>query len=109
MKMTLTETSFMRMIEEYFPSRKDYYSYNGLQAIWRYIDEYEADTGEETEFDFIDMCGIYDEFDSLKELEEYHNFKQLQSDNRVIEFEQWIDRNTGKYLKEPTQSYIVIN
>ena len=109
MKMTLTETSFMRMIQEYFPSRKHYYSYNGLEAIWRYIDEYEEDTGEQTEFDFIDMCGIYDEFDSLKELKEYHNFKKLQSDKRVIEFEQWIDRNTGKYLKEPTQSYIVIN
>ena len=109
MKMTLTETSFIRAINELFPSRKHYYSYNGLQAIWRYIEQYEEDTGQETEFDYIEMCGIYDEFDSLKELEEQHNLKRLKSENRAIEFEQWTDRNTGKYLKEPKQSFIVIN
>jgi adenine C2-methylase RlmN of 23S rRNA A2503 and tRNA A37 len=109
MKMTLTETSFIRAINELFPSRKNYYSYNGLQTIWSYIEQYEEDTGQETEFDYIEMCGIYDEFDSLKELEEQHNLKRLKSENRVIEFEQWTNRNTGEYLRKPTKSFIVIS
>ena len=106
--MTLTETSFMRTIKEYFPTRSHYYSYNGLQAMFKDIQEWEDASGEQREFDFIELCGIYEEFDSLKELEAQHNFKNLKAENRVIEFDNWTDRNTGEYLRTPNKSFLVI-
>lgn len=108
MRMTLTETSFIRMINEHFPSRKNYFSYNGLQAMFEDIQEYEDATGEQREFDYIELCGIYDEFDSLKDLQSQHNFKNLKAENRVIEFDNWTDRNTGEYLRTPNKSFLVI-
>lgn len=37
-------------------SRKDQFSYEALELIFDYIEDYERDTGEQVEFDMIGIC-----------------------------------------------------
>lgn len=37
-------------------SRKDQFSYEALELIFDYIEDYERDTGEQVEFDMIAIC-----------------------------------------------------
>ena len=44
---------------------KNNFSYDGLTALFEYIEDYEDDTGEEFEFDMVGICCDYTEYDSL--------------------------------------------
>ena len=46
---------------------KNNFSYEGLHALFEYLEDYEDDTGEEIEFDMIGICCDYSEYDSLKD------------------------------------------
>jgi hypothetical protein len=51
---TLTKSSF---IDAFFKSsRKDQFSYEALEAIFEYMEEYSANTGESVEFDIVGIC-----------------------------------------------------
>lgn len=50
-------TSFARM------DRKDQFSYEALELIFDYIQEYEQSTGEEYELDVIGLCCEWSELD----------------------------------------------
>jgi predicted ArsR family transcriptional regulator len=54
MKQTLNFTTFANTFQN--SSRKNQFSYEALELIYDYIDEYERDTGEEIEFDMIAIC-----------------------------------------------------
>ena len=45
---------------------KNNFSYDGLHALFEYLEDYEDDTGEEIEFDMIGICCDYSEYDSLE-------------------------------------------
>ena len=47
--------------------RKDQFSYDGLKALFYYLEEYEDDTGEEIELDVVALCCDYCEYDSALE------------------------------------------
>jgi len=111
MKMTMTESDFIKLSSEYFPSRKNF-SYNGKQALFRYLTELEEETGQEIEFDFIAFCCEFEEYDNYEDLVMYYdvlNLEHLEESTgyRVIEFEQWTDRNSGELYKEPKNSFLV--
>lgn len=42
-------------------NRKDNFSYDGLKALFSYLEQYEDDTGEELELDVIALCCDYHE------------------------------------------------
>jgi hypothetical protein len=46
---------------------KNNFSYEGLHALFKYIEQYEDDCGEEFEFDMVGICCDYSEYDSLKD------------------------------------------
>ena len=46
---------------------KNNFSYEGLHALFEYIEQYEDDCGEEFEFDMVGICCDYSEYDSLKD------------------------------------------
>ena len=46
---------------------KNNFSYDGLHALFEYIEEVEDDCGEEFEFDMVGICCEYSEYDSLKD------------------------------------------
>ena len=54
--------------------RPDNFSYEGLKALYEYLEQYEEDVGEEIEFDVIALCCDYTEYEDLKEFQsEYGN------------------------------------
>jgi hypothetical protein len=51
---TLTKSSFIDAFKH--SSRKDQFSYEALEAIFEYMEEYSANTGESIELDIVAIC-----------------------------------------------------
>ena len=54
MKQTINFTTFANAFRN--SNRADQFSYEALELIFDYIEEYERDTGEQVEFDMIGVC-----------------------------------------------------
>jgi len=64
MRETVTEYRFIDTFKK-SDNYKNNFSYQGLVALFKYIEEYEDDWGEEFEFDMIGLCCDYTEYSSL--------------------------------------------
>jgi len=87
MKQTINIYDFQRAFKAC--GRGDFFSYEGLKALFEYLEEYEEDTGEEVELDVIALCCEYMEYDSLKEYNEdygteYGEIDDIQDDTTLI-------------------------
>ena len=51
---TLSKSSFIEAFKQ--SSRKDQFSYEALEAIFDYLEEYSDSTGEPVEFDIVGIC-----------------------------------------------------
>ena len=51
---TLTKSCFVSAFKQ--SSRKDQFSYEALEAIFDYLEEYSDSTGEPVEFDIVGIC-----------------------------------------------------
>ena len=74
MKQTINEYQFKDAFQS---SRPDNFSYEGLTALYDYLEQYEEDTGQEIELDVIGLCCDFTEYDSLEEFQKeyYDNVK----------------------------------
>ena len=71
MKDTINKNQFInwfRSNEQY----KNNFSYEGLSALFDYLEEIEESTGEELEFDPVALCCEFSEYDSLEDLIDYY-------------------------------------
>jgi hypothetical protein len=59
MKTTVNRYDFERAFADY--DRKENFSYEGLNLLFEYFEEYEEITGEEVELDVISICCDYSE------------------------------------------------
>ena len=87
MKSTVNIYDFRRGFED--SDRKDQFSYEGQEALFDYLEQFEDDTGQEVEFDVIGLCCEYTEYDNLKELQEaysdeYKTLEYLEDTTQVI-------------------------
>ena len=64
MKKTITKYDFERAFEE---TRPNDFSYAGLDALYKYFEEYEESTDIEIELDVIAICCEYTEYENLEE------------------------------------------
>ena len=62
MKQTVSLNDFRDAFRAY--DRLDNFSYDGLGALFEYLEELEEDTGEEMELDVIAICCDFSEYDS---------------------------------------------
>ena len=62
MKTTVSLNDFKNAFNAY--DRTDNFSYNGLKALYEYLEEYEDNTGEEIKLDVIALCCDFSEYDS---------------------------------------------
>jgi len=88
MKEYITESTFIDAFKQ-SDTRKNQFSYEGLKALFEYLEEYEDSTGEELEFDMIGICCEYTEYDNLKELnnnysKQYKDLEELREETEVI-------------------------
>ena len=70
------------------------FSWEALKAIFQYIEEYEESTGEEWEFDRVDIRCRFTEYESEKEAIEEANYDPTG----------W---NDGTFLKLPSGGFVV--
>jgi hypothetical protein len=59
MKTTVEKWAFRQAFKD--AERENNFSYQGLNVLWDYFDEYEQSTGEEIEFDVIAICCEFNE------------------------------------------------
>ena len=69
--------------------REESFSYNGLVALYEYLEMLEDDLGQEIELDVIALCCEYTEYDNLEEFqtdygEDYQTIGDIESDTSVI-------------------------
>lgn len=66
------------------------FSYQGLQALYDYLQDYTEQTGAEVELDVIALCCDYDEYDSLADVntnytKPFASVDELRDHTQVIE------------------------
>lgn len=86
MKKTITKHEFIEKFEQLRPNS---FSYEGLQAMFDYFEEYEESTGSEIEFDVIGICCEYTEYENLEEFQRdygtyYDSLETIESETEVI-------------------------
>lgn len=72
--------------------RGDQFSYEGLIALFDYLEMLEDDIGEPIELDVIALCCEYSEYDNLKEFQndygdEYESLDDIENDTTLIKIE----------------------
>jgi len=89
MKQSINMYDFERAFKNF---ERDNFSYDGLKALFEYLEEYEEGTGEEVELDVIALCCDYMEYDSLKEYNDdygtkYSEIDAIQNDTTLIKID----------------------
>ena len=74
MKQTVYEHDFRRAFEQ---CRPDDFSYEGLGALYDYLDQLGDDIGEEIELDVIAICCDFSEYDSFQDIKAEHDVETL--------------------------------
>lgn len=90
MKTTVSESDFIQAFEDMNRGAK--FTYEGRQALFEYLEEFEDDTGQEIELDVIGLCCEYWEYASLKEFqaaygEEYESMEDIEQATTVIKID----------------------
>lgn len=85
MKQTICERDFIRAFEDM--SRSDSFSERGLRKLFEYLEQFEQDTGVETELDVIALCCEYSEEPLADVLKNYglESIDELRDNTTVIE------------------------
>jgi len=87
MKERINFYGFTDAFRDYFGGGyKNNFSYDGLKALYDYIEQYEEDCEQEVELDIIALCCEYTEYEDLEEyLGNYGNchqtFKDFKEEN----------------------------
>ena len=89
MKQSVSMYDFERAFKRY---ERENFSYDGLKALFEYLEEYEEGTGEEIELDVIALCCDYAEYDSLNEYNddygtEYDEIDTIQDNTTLIKID----------------------
>ena len=87
MKITINFDGFERAFQRY--GRGEQFSYEGLQALFEWLEDIESDMGEEQELDVIGLCCEFAEFENLKEFQDdygtdYESIEDIENDTMVI-------------------------
>jgi len=79
MKDTINKYQFI----DWFRSSGNYannFSYEGLEALFDYLEEFEQDTGTELEFDPVAFACEFSEYENLQELQENYGYENVDLD-----------------------------
>ena len=80
--------------------RKNTFSYDGKNALYDYLEQYEEETGEKIELDIIALCCDYTEYENLADLQaEYPQVKTIEE----------LQDNTQYIPIEDTKRFIIQN
>jgi hypothetical protein len=97
MKTTVSRYDFERAFFD--AGRKDQFSYEGLTALFEYLEQLEQDTGEELELDVIALCCDYYE-SSTEEIIENYRIDLSELDPSDEDYEQQCTEAVREYLMD---------
>ena len=86
MKTTLNLNDFLKGFET---RERTNFSYDGLEALFLYIEEYEESTGTEIEYDPIAFCCEFVEWDSFEEFQ--GQYPDIKTKEDIYDHAQFID------------------
>ena len=101
MKQTINEYQFKDAFQNCRPNN---FSYEGLTALYNYLEQYEEDTGQEMELDVIGLCCDFTEYDSLKEFQQEYYKNEPNDSYKTIEE---IENETIVIPIEGTEGFII--
>jgi len=85
---TVTRNDFIEWFRK-SEQRKNQFTYEGLDALFDHLEEYEESTGEKIEFDPIAICCDYTEYKNIEEYKENYalgnNINEIRELTTVIE------------------------
>jgi len=85
---TVTRNDFIEWFRK-SEQRKNQFTYEGLDALFDHLEEYEEGTGEKIEFDPIAICCDYTEYKNIEEYKENYalgnNINEIRELTTVIE------------------------
>lgn len=87
MKTTINQYQFEQAFKN--AGRGNQFSREALQALFEYLEDYEADTGEQIELDVIALCCEFTEYEDLEEFQadygtDYETMEDIEDHTVVI-------------------------
>jgi hypothetical protein len=93
MKTTVSRYEFERAFVD--ADRKENFSYEGLNALFDYLEDYEEQTGEEIELDVIALCCDYSEDNPDDIIANYSiDVEGLDDDEKIDAVRDYLNDNT---------------
>ena len=80
--------------------RGDQFSYEGLNALFDYLEELSEDTGANIELDVIALCCEFSEYADLEEIKSHYSNTTLESLDDLHEHTQAIQFETGIIIQD---------
>lgn len=86
----ITQVGFNDFVDAFRAyDRYDNFGYDGLKALFDYLENYEEETGQSYELDVIALCCEYTMYENLEELnkeygEEFTSIEEVQDNTQVI-------------------------
>ena len=79
--------------------RENYFSYEGFNALYDYLDEYSDEVGEDFKIDVIGLCCDFTEYSSWEKLYNnysysYNNEEESWEDTAQEDFMEWVNERT---------------
>ena len=88
MKQTVNEYQFKEAFQKCRPNN---FSYEGLTALFDYLEQYEEETETELELDVIGLCCEFSEYKDLKEFQseydDYETIEEIEEMTPIIKIE----------------------
>lgn len=99
MKTTVSRYDFERAFVD--ADRKENFSYEGLKALFDYLEDYEEQTGEEIELDVIALCCDYAE-DTVADIARNYSIDLNDADPEADDYEDQCRQIVFDYLSDRT-------
>ena len=100
---TVTRNDFIEWFRK-SEQRKNQFTYEGLDALFDHLEEYEEGTGEQIKFDPIALCCEFTEYENIEEYNK--NYKPVKNLDAIRELTTVIETKNGDH---PYRGFIIQN
>jgi hypothetical protein len=95
----MIDTISLGRFQDWFQKhRPNNFSRAGQVALFYYLEEYEADTGEQIEFDPIALCCEYTEYDNIAEFQLDYNEEDYPDKDAIMDYTQVIEFGVESFI-----------
>ena len=95
---TINQCLFRQTFQNY--DRGDQFSYEGLNALFDYLEELSEDMGANIELDVIALCCEFSEYADLEDIKSHYSNTTLESFDDLHEHTQAIQFKTGIIIQD---------